>query len=335
MFLIGVEFNTALIRTRIRSATLVSVAGIITPFILGGLLILLFLQNAPLFAPEVTVWQAMLFTGAAMSITAFPMLARIIYERGLSGSSLGTLVLAAGSLDDAAAWSLMAIVLASFSGSAMIAISAIGGGLLYGLIVLFGLRRLLRPLETAAQQQQHLSGSSLSLILILLMLAAWFTDFVGIYAVFGAFILGVAMPRGIVSRDLRHLLEPLTTYFLVPLFFIYSGLNTHLNLLVSPGLWGIVVLVVITAVVGKGLACWAAARLSGENNREAMAVGVLMNARGMMELILLNIGLEKGLITETFFTIMVIMAIVTTLITSPLFEWVYGRKMKLAAAVPL
>ncbi|MDZ7365158.1 MAG: cation:proton antiporter [candidate division KSB1 bacterium] len=292
---------------------------------MGSALSLVMIKNNVFFSPEVTTSEAMLFTGAAMSITAFPMLARIIYERGLTGTTLGTLALAAGAMDDAAAWCILAIVLASFGGDLKIAVAAIGGGLLYAAVVLLIAKPLLRRLETIAQRQQGLSGSRFGFVLMLLMLGAWFTDYVGIYAVFGAFILGIAMPRGVVSRDLRRFLDPLTTNFLLPLFFIYSGLNTRLDLLVTPSLIQITLVVVLAACLGKGVACWAAARLSGENNLEAMAIGTLMNARGLMELILLNIGLQHGMITPTLFTIMVIMAIATTLMASPVFELVYRR----------
>ncbi len=325
MFLIGTEFSVGLISNRMKSAIAVSAAGIVTPFILGGLIALLMLENHSLFATGVEPWEAMLFTGAAMSITAFPMLARIIFERGLSGTSLGTLALAAGSVDDAAAWCLLAIVLASFSGDPMIAAMAIGGGLLYALVVLGPARKLLVRLGPIAEKQQGVNGRLLAFILVLLMLGAWFTDAVGIYAVFGAFILGIAMPRGRITHDLNKVLEPITTNFLLPLFFIYSGLNTQLGLVVTPALWGITLLVILAATLGKGIACWGAARLSGEDNREAMAIGTLMNARGLMELILLNIGLQRGVITPTMFTVMVIMAVVTTLMTSPVFELVYRR----------
>lgn len=328
MFLIGVEFNASLIRQRLRSAALISFAGILSPFVLGSALAFFIFENYAFFSPAVTRWEAMLFIGAAMSITAFPMLARIIYERGLAGTALGTLALAAGAMDDAAAWCILAIVLASFGGDLKIAVAAIGGGLLYTAVVLLIAKPLLRRLETIAQRHNELSGAMFGFILMLLMLGAWFTDYVGIYAVFGAFFLGAAMPRGIVSRDLQRFLEPLTTNFLVPLYFIYSGLNTRLDLLVTPALIQITIAVVLVACLGKGVACWAAARLNGEDNREALALGTLMNARGLMELILLNIGLQHGIITPTLFTIMVIMAVVTTLMASPFFELVYRKLPK-------
>ncbi len=164
-----------------------------------------------------------------------------------------------------------------------------------------------------------------ALVLMLLMLAAWFTDHVGIYAVFGAFILGAAMPRGVFADRIRQAFEPLTTHLLLPLFFVFSGLNTQIGLVNSVYLWGIALLVLVVSVLGKGVACWFAARLNKEPQREALALGSLMNARGLMELILLNIGLQAGLITPTLFTILVFMAIATTLMATPLFEFVYGR----------
>jgi Kef-type K+ transport system membrane component KefB len=325
MFLIGAEFNVDLIRRRLRSAASVSIAGMVTPFVLGGVVAVFLRQGSTFFTTGVSPWEAALFLGAAMSITAFPMLARIIYERGLTGTSLGTLALAAGAIDDASAWCILAVVLASFGGDAMIAVKAVGGGILYALVVLLIGRPLLRRFGQIAERRDGLSGPMLSCILMLVMLGAWFTDYVRIYAVFGAFILGLAMPRGVVTRDLQRYLEPVATNFLLPLFFIYSGLNTQLGLVVTPALWGIMLLIVLVACLGKGVACWLAARLNGEDNREAMAIGTLMNARGLMELILLNIGLERGVITPTLFTIMVVMAIVTTLMTSPVFELIYKR----------
>jgi len=329
MFLIGVEFQVDLIRKRLRSAASVSIAGILTPFTLGSLLALTLVGNGAYFAPNVARWEAMLFMGAAMSITAFPMLARIIYERGLTGTSLGTLALAAGSMDDAAAWCILAIVLASFKSNPVIAISAIGGGVLYAIVVLTIGKRLLGRLGRRVEREAAMSAPVFTFVLMLVMLGAWITDAVGIYAVFGAFILGTAMPRGVFARELERRLEPLTTNFLLPLFFVYSGLNTRLGLVDSILLWSVALVILLAACFGKGIACWLAARLNGEDNREAMAIGTLMNARGLMELIILNIGLERGVITPTLFTIMVMMAIVTTLMASPVFEFVYRRPSRL------
>jgi Kef-type K+ transport system membrane component KefB len=324
MFLVGLEFDLGLIRSRVKSAMSVSWAGILTPFLLGCGVAWLLRDRFPLFAPDVRDWEAMLFMGAAMSITAFPMLARIIYERGLAGTSLGTLALAAGSLDDAAAWCVLAVVLASFTGNLWIAVFAIGGGLLYAVLMLtFGrgwLERLFVPREADDKRR----GVVIPLTLILVTACAWLTDSMGIYAVFGAFILGVAMPRGAVARHLEEAMTPLTTGLLLPMFFINSGLNTRIGLLDRPILWAVAALVLLVACLGKGIACGLAARLNGEPARESFAIGALMNSRGLMELIILNIGLERGVITPTLFTVMVLMAIVTTLMAMPAFNLAYG-----------
>jgi Kef-type K+ transport system membrane component KefB len=290
--------------------------------VLGGLLATQIAKDQTFFAPRISTWEAILFMGAAMSITAFPMLARIIYERGLSGTSLGTLALAAGSMDDAAAWCILAVVLASFGHKPSIALWAIGGGLFYVMVVLFARRFLLHKIAEHVERQGELHGTTLALVLMLLMLGAWFTDAVGIYAVFGAFILGASMPRGLLTERLKSFIEPLTTNFMLPLFFIYSGLNTKIGLVSTASLLLVALLILLIACAGKGIACYLAARLNGEDNRNAAAIGTLMNARGLMELIILNIGLERGLITPTLFTIMVIMAIVTTLMATPIFNLV-------------
>lgn len=325
MFVVGLEFNVVHIRTRMRSAVAVSIVGIAVPFCLGGLFAVALVNKGTLFTQGVSSWEAALFTGAAMSITAFPMLARILLERGLAGTSLGTLALAAGSCDDAIAWCLLAVVVASFSFDPLIAVFAVGGGLLYGVTVLSIGRKLLGYLDRAVAQQGRMRSVHFSVVLICLMVGAWYTDYVGIYAVFGAFILGIAMPRGIVSTTLRERIEPLTTNLLLPLFFIYSGLNTNIIPIMGYNMLPVTIGAILIACVGKGVACWGAARIMGEDNKTALTVGALMNARGLMELILLNIGLERSIITPTFFSIMVVMAVVTTLMATPLVILIRGR----------
>jgi len=326
MFLIGVEFDTNLIRRRLRSAASVSLAGILTPLLLGALLaFFLTREQGLLFNKHVVVWEAMLFMGAAIAVTAFPMLARIIFERGLAGTSLGTLALAAGSIDDAVSWCILAVVLAIFKQNMLIAVLAVCGGVAYAAITLLIGRPLLGRLETMTKKRDGISGPMLAFVLLLVMLCGWITDAIGIYAIFGGFILGIAMPRGNFAKYLRNALEPIVTNFMLPLFFVYSGLNTRLALVNSWFLVGIALLILLASVFGKGIACWLAALLNKEPQREALAIGALMNARGLMELILLNIGLQQGIITPTLFTMLVIMAIVTTLMASPIFELVYGR----------
>ena len=335
MFLVGVEFDIATFRARARSAAWVSMAGMAGPFMLGAGLAIALVKVPGLFSDKATLYEAMLFLGAAMSITAFPMLARIIYERGLTGTSLGTLALAAGAIGDAGAWCILAVVLASFGAGPMVAVKAIGGGVIFAILVLTLGRKLLARLGTATERAGQLTPTLLAVSLMLFMLAVWFTDSIGIHAVFGGFLLGIAMPRGLFARELQRQLEPFVVVFLLPMFFTFSGLNTRLDMVNNQQLFLIAVAVIAAACLGKGGACWAAARLSGEDNRTALAVGTLMNSRGLMELIIINIGLQKGVIQPALFSIMVLMAIVTTLMTSPVFEWVYGRHTrKLVALAP-
>lgn len=326
MFLIGVEFDHGMIRKRLKSAASISAAGIIAPFILGGVLAYFIADDPQLFAGKTSRVEAMLFMGAAMSITAFPMLARIIFEQGLSKTSIGTLALAAGSMDDVAAWCVLAVVLASFQSDWSIALMAIGGGVLFALLSLTLVKKFLQPLGDKVQVAGAMNPDILVFILMLVMLGAWFTDFIQIYAVFGAFIMGIAMPRGKFAEELHRLMYPLTVALLLPVFFVYSGLNTKIGLVNTPYLWGLAALVLLVAVAGKGVACYLAARWHGESHKESMAIGTLMNARGLMELIILNIGLQRGIIEPALFTIMVLMAVVTTLMATPIFERIYGKK---------
>ncbi|HYF63359.1 MAG TPA: cation:proton antiporter [Herpetosiphonaceae bacterium] len=343
MFLIGLEFNTELIRGRMRSAGLVSGAGILVPFVLGGGAALLISDNGALFSPGISPWAAAIYLGASMSITAFPMLARMLHERGIAKTQLGTLALAAGSMDDAVAWCLLAVVLASIQAQIGIAVLAIGGGIAYVALMIAVGRPLFKRIFEGRMRRDggRVTMQTLTLLMAVVMFCAWFTDVIGIYAIFGGFIAGTVMPRGAFAEQVRERTEHLATAFLVPTFFVFSGLNTQLGLVNTPALWGITLLVIVIAVAGKGLACALAARAAGESWRDSATVGTLMNARGLMELIILNIGLEKGIITPTLFTMMVIMAITTTLMTSPLFNLIYkdsgfrsqkseGRRQELA-----
>jgi Kef-type K+ transport system membrane component KefB len=326
MFCVGLDFRPELLLKHGRRAAAVSSAGIVVPFALGAYLAAVLFRTPGFFGVDVRLFHAVLFVGAAMAITAFPMLARIIHERGIAGTDLGTLTLAAGAMDDAAAWVILAVVVGSFTGSQTMALGAASGGVVYVLLVLFVARPLLGRLNDAAERDGTVAPWMFAVTLAAVAFGAWFTDTAGIYAVFGAFVLGAAMPRGLLSRELRRLVEPVTTTLMVPLFFVYSGLNSRLDLVNSTWLWGVTLLVFAAACAGKGIACWGAARLTGASNREALGVATLMNARGMMELILLNIGLQHGLITQTLFTILVLMTIATTLMAGPLFSLLYATE---------
>ena len=327
MFLVGLGFRRDHFRANAKSAAAVSLAGMAAPFLVA-VAIAPWLVAEGLFGRGIQIWQAMLFMGAAISITAFPMLARIIHERGLSGTRLGSLSLAAGAIDDAGAWCVLAIVLASFGAGPMVAIMAIAGGGAFALFMLTLGPKLLGPLGRIVEREGRLSPTVLGIVLILFMLCAWAMDAVGIHAVFGGFILGVAMPRGLLSDEVKRQLEPFAVLVLLPMFFTFSGLNTQLTMVNSLGLLAVTVVILLGSILAKGGACWAAARLTGQDNATAMGIGALMNARGLMELIIINIGLQKGVIGPALFSILVLMAIITTLMASPLFEWVYGKKAR-------
>ena len=331
MFTVGLEFRVDLLR----SALAISASGIFVPFVLGCGLAWLLLERGGFFVAGVTGIQAIPFMGAAMAITAFPMLARIIFERGLTGTTVGALAMAAGAIDDAAAWGVLALVLASLGHDPWIAVMALGGSALFIGLLYTGGRKLLGIIAGYAGRDDAAERVATGWVLVLLMIAAWYTDTIRLYAVFGAFFLGAAMPRGAFATRLQALMEPLTTSLLLPLFFIYSGLNTRFDLVNDPWLWLVALAVLAAAVIGKAGACYAAARVCGETHREAMGIGSLMNARGLMELIILNIGLERGIITPTLFSILVFMAIVTTLMATPMFNRFYraddGSRFKAAA----
>ncbi|MEP9401989.1 cation:proton antiporter [Sphingomonas sp. VNH70] len=328
MFLVGLTLRLDHFRTKAKSAAMVSAAGIAVPFVLAGLVTPLLLKVPGLFAEGISTGSATLFMGACIALTAFPMLARIINERGLADTALGTLSLTAGAFDDAVSWCVLAIVLATFGAGPGIAVLAIGGALLYALfLILFG-RRLLSPLGRAVEARGEMSMTVLSITLALFCLSAFFMDAIGIHAIFGGFILGVFMPRGLFVTELKRKVEPLAVVLLLPMFFTYSGLNTRMDTVDSGLLLLIALGVLAVSILAKFGACWAAARLAGEDNRTALGIGALMNSRGLMELIIINIGLQKGIIGPTLFAMLVLMAIVTTVMATPLFEAVYGRKAR-------
>ncbi len=330
MFVVGLEFRVDIVQQRMRSAVAVSVAGMVTPFVLGAALGWYFHGHTSLFPVRTSVTEAMIFLGASMCITAFPMLARIIHFKGLAGTTMGTVALGAGAIDDAAAWCLLAVVLSSFDGDFSHAVFNIAGGIGYVAFVLLVLRPLLARWGRGVEERGALSEREFVLLLALMSLGAWFTDLIQLHAVFGAFVMGIAMPRGLVTRELIARIQPLTVALLLPLFFTYSGLNTQIGLIDTAYLWGMAGLVLVAAVAGKGVACWMAARATGLSNRESLGIGTLMNARGLMELIIINIGLQRGIISPALFATLVIMAVVTTLMASPLFELLVGKRERVA-----
>lgn len=325
MFLVGTTLRLDHFRTKARSASFVSMAGIAAPFAIAVLITPALLGVPGLFAAGISQANATLFLGACIALTAFPMLARIINERGLADSALGTLSLTAGAFDDACSWCVLAIVLATFGGGAGVAILAIGGGLLWAAFVFVAGPRILAPLGRLVEREGEMSLTAFAFVMIAFCLSAFFMDAVGIHAIFGGFIMGTVMPRGLLTQEIKRKLEPLTVVLLLPMFFTYSGLNTRMDMVNSVSLLLIALGILTASILAKGGACYLAARLSGEDNRTALGIGALMNARGLMELIIINIGLQKGIIGPTLFAMLVLMAIVTTMMATPLFEFVYGR----------
>jgi Kef-type K+ transport system membrane component KefB len=328
MFLVGTTLRLDHFATKGRSAIGVSTAGIAAPFLIAYLITPSLVAVPGLFAPGISQTNATLFMGACIALTAFPMLARIINERGLANTSLGTLTLTAGAFDDAASWCVLALVLAAFGAGPGVAVLAIGGGILWGAFVLLFGRQLLAPLGRMVEREGEMSHTVLGFTLIAFCISAFVMDAVGIHAIFGGFIAGVVMPRGLFAAELKKKVEPLAVILLLPMFFTYSGLNTRLDMINSGELLLIAAGILVASVAAKFGACYLAARLAGEDNRTALGIGALMNARGLMELIIINIGLQKGIIGPALFSILVLMAVVTTMMASPVFELVYGRKAR-------
>ncbi|MCW3849143.1 cation:proton antiporter [Sphingomonas sp. LB-2] len=328
MFMVGLTLRLDHFQSKAKSAAGVSAAGIAAPFALAFLITPFLLTVPGLFTPGISQGNATLFMGACIALTAFPMLARIINERGLADSSLGTLSLTAGAFDDAASWCVLAIVLATFGAGAGVAIIAIGGAVLYAGFMLIWGRKLLAPLGRIVEEKGEMSTQMLAVTMLLFCASAFFMDAIGIHAIFGGFLMGVCMPRGLFVEELKRKVEPLAVVLLLPMFFTYSGLNTRMDMVNSPTLLLIALGILLVSILAKFGACWAAARIAGEDNRTALGIGALMNSRGLMELIIINIGLQKGIIGPTLFSMLVLMAIVTTVMATPLFELVYGRKAR-------
>lgn len=320
MFMIGLEMDARLLRGAKKTALLTSHASIVVPFALGTALALFFFEFAPPPGTRRFLGYA-LFMGIAMSITAFPVLARIVQERGLAGSRLGAVALACAAVDDVTAWCILAVVVMIVrSGSLGTSIlPMLGGVVVFVGVMLLMLRPLMRWIFERRKATLDASNDLVAFLLIFALASAWITQKIGMHVLFGAFLAGAIVPveypqiRALIDR-----LEAVTVVFLLPLFFAFTGLRTRIGLLDSPDLWMKAILVIAIAVVGKLGAATLAARAGGMNWRDAGAIGALMNTRGLMELVVLNIGLDIGVIPPTLFAMMVLMALVTTIMTAPL-----------------
>lgn len=335
MFLIGLELDPRLLRGRGRQSVMISQAGIALPFALGVLLAIYL--HPRLSDPRVSFTSFALFMGVAMSITAFPVLARILSESRLLRSKVGAVAITAAAIDDVMGWCLLAFVVSvvqasGFRQAVMTTLLTLG----YAAAMLFVLRPFLQRFAARASNREGLSQNMVAATFLFLLASSLSTDLIGVHALFGAFLLGVIIPKeSPFALTLADKLEDFAVVFLLPMFFAYSGLRTQIGLLNHPGLWGIAGGVIALAIAGKFGGCTLAARASGLSWREASTLGILMNTRGLMELVVLNIGLDLGVISPTVFTIMVLMALVTTFMTSPLLQLVYPPSLytrELAAA---
>ncbi|MEH2025308.1 cation:proton antiporter [Nostoc sp.] len=327
MFLIGLELNPKYLGGQLEVAVLTSHLSILVPFSLGTLLAVVLYPLVSNASVSFTAFA--LFLGAAMSITAFPVLARIITENNLQGTRLGTLALTCAAVDDVTAWCLLAVAIAvARTGDFAGAIPTIIASISYIGLMLTAGRWFLQRLAKHYLRAGRLSQLLLAGIYMGVVASALITELIGIHLIFGAFLLGAAMPKNEdLVRELAVKTEDFVLIFLLPIFFAYSGLKTQIGLLNRPELWLLCALVLGVAIAGKYVGTYVAARVSGISKREASALGWLMNTRGLTELIVLNIGLELGVISPLIFTMLVIMALVTTFMTSPLLEWTYPKRL--------
>jgi Kef-type K+ transport system membrane component KefB len=319
MFLVGVELDTDLLRQRTRASISISHTSIVVPFLLGSALAL---WLYPSYANRsVSFTPFALFAGVAMSITAFPVLARILTDRGMQKSPTGVLALACAAADDVTAWCLLAFVVAVTRAQPGRTIFVLAMTVGYILSVLFVARPAMLWLARKQQREGRTTRGMFATVCSVLLLAAFASEWIGIHALFGAFLLGAMLPHDSgLARDLRAKCEDLVLVLLLPVFFAFTGLRTQIGLLSSGREWFVCLAIIAVASLGKFGGSFAAARMAGLQWREAASLGVLMNTRGLMELIVLNVGLDLGVLSPQLFAMFVVMALVTTLSTTPILE---------------
>jgi len=317
MFVIGMELDLKVLKNKAQEAVVVSHASIIFPFALGiGLAFVIYEKFAP---AEINFLSFSLFTGIALSITAFPVLARIVQERGLSKTKLGTMAITCAATDDITAWCLLAAVIAIVkAGNVVSSVYTILMAGSYVLIMLKVVQPFLKKLGDVYSYKEGLTKPVVAIFFITLLVSSYATEVIGIHALFGAFMAGVIMPA---NQNFRNIfiekVEDIALVLLLPLFFVFTGLRTQIGLLNDPYLWQITGLIIAAAVIGKFAGSSIAAKFVGQNWRDSLILGALMNTRGLMELVVLNIGYDLGVLTPEIFAMMVIMALVTTCMTGP------------------
>lgn len=328
MFVIGMELDLKVLKNKANEAVVISHASIIIPFALGiGLSYYIYPNFVPQHIDSVTkalvydipFLSFSLFMGIAMSITAFPVLARIVQERGIHKTRLGTIVITCAAADDITAWCILAVVIAIVkAGSFVSSLYVIGLAILYVILMLLVVKPFLKRIGDLYAKKDNIKKSVVAIFLLTLIVSSYLTEIIGIHALFGAFMMGAIMPDISKFRNIFiEKVEDVSVILLLPLFFVFTGLRTEIGLINDPYLWKITGFIILVAVVGKFFGSALAAKFVGQNWRDSFTIGALMNTRGLMELIVLNIGLELGVLTPKVFTMMVIMALVTTFMTGP------------------
>jgi Kef-type K+ transport system membrane component KefB len=321
MFLVGLELNAAQLKNKAHAAVAISHASIVVPFALGAILSL---WLYPLLSDRSVPFVSFsLFLGVAMSITAFPVLARILTDRNLQNTPVGTVALSCAAADDVTAWCLLSLVVGVAKAEVGNAGFVVGGAIAVISVMFFMARPLLiRYAKHVDRSKDGLPAYAIASVYVMILSAAAITECIGIHAIFGAFLLGVVIPSesGLANSFLSKLKEPVTV-LLLPAFFAYTGMRTEIGLLTDWSQWLVCWVIILVATLGKFGGTLLAARYAGESWRDASILGMLMNTRGLMELIVLNIGLDLGVISPTLFAMMVIMALATTIITSPALQW--------------
>lgn len=323
MFLIGLELDPKLLRGRTHTSVVISHSSIILPFGLGALVALWLYDSHS--SPTVPFISFVLFLGVSMSVTAFPVLARILSERQLMSSRVGAITIACAAVDDVTAWCLLALVAAVARAQGVTsALWTTGFALVFILVMLFAVRPFMHRVGARVASREGLTPTVVAGTFVLLISSSIVAELIGIHALFGAFLFGAILPKdGKLAESLIEKLESVAVVLFLPLFFAFSGLRTQIGLVSTASDWAVTGLFILVATVGKFGGSAVAGRLTGLRWREASAIGVLMNTRGLMELIVLNIGLDLGVISPTVFTMLVIMALVTTFATTPVLHWVY------------
>ncbi len=325
MFLVGIELDPALLRQRGHSTVAVSHASIIAPFLLGSLLALLLYPRFS--SSDVPFTNFSLFLGVSMSVTAFPVLARILTDRGIHKTRMGAIAITCAAVNDVTAWCLLALVVSVARAEAIGALNTAAMALGFIVAMFLVVRPAMYRLSLLYGNRGRLTQGVTALIFVALLLSASATELIGIHALFGAFALGAVIPHDSgMARDLTDRLEDLVVVLLLPAFFAFTGLRTQIGLVSGTEQWAICGLIIAVASLGKFGGSAIAARLTGLNWRDASALGVLMNTRGLMELIVLNIGLEMGVISPRLFAMLVIMALVTTFMTTPILHLITRRE---------